>query len=84
MQLTASKPGGHAWSVPWAYEFTVKYQELRGYSIALFSLDGTASRTLLLYPRTDVQFSIGIPDRVGDEVISPVACASDGIRHDYR
>ena len=50
-------------------EFTVRYDELRGYSIIMPSLGGTRLRTLLLYPRTDGQFSIGIPEQVGDEAI---------------
>ena len=50
-------------------DFTVRYQELRGYSIMTSSLDGTASRTLLLYPRADGHFSVGIPGQIVDQAI---------------
>jgi hypothetical protein len=53
-------------------ECCMSYDRLRGYSIIQAPLCNTACRALLLYPKTNGQFSIGLPENIPDSAIHAV------------
>jgi hypothetical protein len=53
-------------------ECCMSYDRLRGYSIIQAPLYNTACRALLLYPKTNGQFSIGLPENIPDSAIHAV------------
>lgn len=51
-------------------KFSLRYDQLRGYSIIYPTVEGVRYRLLTLYPRDDAgAFSIGIPATVSDDAI---------------
>lgn len=51
-------------------KFSLRYNQLRGYSIIYPTVEGVRYRLLTLYPRDDVgAFSIGISETVSDDAI---------------
>lgn len=53
-------------------EYCMSYDRLRGYSIIQASLCNTMCRALLLYPKTNGTFSIGLPENIPDSAIHAV------------
>ncbi len=53
-------------------EHCMPYDQLRGYSIIQAPLGNIVCRTLLLYPKTDGHFSIGLPENIPDSAIHVV------------
>lgn len=53
-------------------ECCMSYDRLRGHSIIQAPLGNTVCRALLLYPKTNGQFSIGLPETICDNTIHAV------------
>lgn len=63
-------------SVRGIQQHSMRYEELRGYSIVEPTIEATTHRLLILYPRSRRAFSIGIAPEIADDQIHAMLAES--------